>query len=70
MNQISISSANYEADFAVKTQTPYVDLKATFCDSYKCSRYKNGKWLYFDTGHLSISGAEALYSRTLDALEI
>jgi len=31
-----------------------------FCDSTVCSRWLNGEWLYFDSNHLSVSGADLL----------
>ena len=31
-----------------------------FCDSRMCWRWLNGEWLYFDSNHLSVSGADLI----------
>ena len=43
-------------------QVTYIDTLSLFCDNRLCERFKNGQWLYWDAGHLSIYGANLIQS--------
>lgn len=38
----------------------YRSLREVFCSNLECTTFKNGKWLYFDSSHLSVEGASYL----------
>jgi hypothetical protein len=53
--------AIYEIEqYAKKLGLEVIDTKSFFCSVKNCERYKKGKWLYFDSSHLSIYGAQLL----------
>jgi peptidoglycan/LPS O-acetylase OafA/YrhL len=60
MDKDSISAAR-KFEFLSKTpQVAYIDTLALICENKLCARYKNGNWLYWDSGHLSIYGANLI----------
>ena len=44
--------------FATSVGIKRINLSSLFCDKFKCSRWKGGKWLFIDSNHLSIYGAD------------
>jgi peptidoglycan/LPS O-acetylase OafA/YrhL len=69
MDQDSIFAARKFEFLAGIPQVTYVDTLSLICESNLCSRYKDGKWLYWDAGHLSISGADLIEPKLLDAIK-
>ena len=51
-------SSNQLAMWARSNGISTMDFTPLFCGEKICSRYSNGLWLYRDTGHLSVDGAE------------
>ena len=37
-----------------------MDITPLFCNERSCSRFSNGRWLYRDSSHLSVAGAELM----------
>jgi hypothetical protein len=51
-------SSNQLAMWAKSNGISTMDFTPLFCGEKICSRFLNGLWLYRDTGHLSVNGAE------------
>ena len=51
-------SSNQLAMWARSNGISTMDFTPLFCGEKICSRFSNGLWLYRDTGHLSVDGAE------------
>jgi peptidoglycan/LPS O-acetylase OafA/YrhL len=58
MESNSKYSSNQLAMWARGNGISTMDFTPLFCDKKICSRFSNGLWLYRDTGHLSVDGAE------------
>jgi peptidoglycan/LPS O-acetylase OafA/YrhL len=52
------NSSNQLAIWARSNGISTMDLTPLFCTEKSCSRFLNGNWLYRDTDHLSVAGAE------------
>ena len=53
-------SSNQLAKWARSNGISTLDFTPLFCDEKICSRFSNGLWLYRDTDHLSLFGAELI----------
>jgi peptidoglycan/LPS O-acetylase OafA/YrhL len=69
MDQDSIFAAHKFEFLAGIPRVTYIDTLSLICKNNICSRYKDGKWLYWDAGHLSISGAALIEPNLLDAIK-
>jgi peptidoglycan/LPS O-acetylase OafA/YrhL len=58
MESSSKYSSNQLAMWARGNGISTMDFTPLFCGKKICSRFSNGLWLYRDTGHLSVDGAE------------
>jgi hypothetical protein len=52
------NASNQLAMWARNNGITTIDFTPLFCNKKICSRYSNGIWLYRDTNHLSVAGAE------------
>lgn len=46
------------AEFLKKNNIAFIDFRSIFCSDKICTRFSNGRWLYYDVDHFSIYGAE------------
>jgi peptidoglycan/LPS O-acetylase OafA/YrhL len=58
MESIDKYSSNLLAMWAISNAISTIDFTSLFCGEKICSRFSNGLWLYRDTDHLSVDGAE------------
>jgi peptidoglycan/LPS O-acetylase OafA/YrhL len=68
MDQDSILAAHKFEFLSSMPHVTYVDTLALICKNGICSRHKNGEWLYWDAGHLSIYGADLIEPFLNDAI--
>jgi hypothetical protein len=52
------NASNQLAMWARNNGITTIDFSPLFCSKKICSRISNGIWLYRDTNHLSVAGAE------------
>jgi hypothetical protein len=57
MNLNAMKASNALAQYAALHKISIIDFNSIFCSSKVCSRFQNGKWLFFDSNHLSTYGA-------------
>jgi hypothetical protein len=60
MDRDSLLAADKFKKLANKLGIIYLDTRKIFCGEVYCKRFENGKWLFWDAGHLSIYGADLL----------
>lgn len=58
MNLTDTYSSNALSRWAQMNQIQTLNLESLYCDELACIRYKNGQWLYRDTNHFSVAGAD------------
>lgn len=68
MDKDSIIAARKFQFLASIPHVTYIDTLSIFCENGLCERFKNGQWLYWDAGHLSIYGANMIQSELYRAI--
>ncbi len=56
------------ANWARRNGISTMDFTSLFCTNQVCTRYANGKWLYADEGHFSLTGADLAIPQLSDVL--
>jgi hypothetical protein len=56
------------ANWARRNGISTMDFTSLFCTNQVCTRYANGKWLYADEGHFSLTGADLAIPQLSDIL--
>lgn len=69
MDKGSIEIAKEMETYSNENNLPYINLLSVFCPDNVCFRKLNKNWLYFDSSHLSLQGADYLVPQFVEEFE-
>ncbi len=59
VSNMSITERNKDKEMVLSGGANYIDITPAYCSNLECVR-KDGNWLYVDSNHLSIEGANRI----------